>query len=78
MSLLFKEYEDIGIINFKNFWICCIKRLLLVVFVLIVVVGIVILLLYFEYIVRVKYDMIVVIFYVFNWWYIVKDVNYFE
>lgn len=78
ISLLFKEYDDMGIIKLKSFWICCLKCLLLVVIVLLMVVGIVILLLKLENIIRVKYDIIVVIFYVLNWWYIVKDVNYFE
>ena len=77
-SLLLKEYEDTGTINLKNFWIRRIKRLLPAVFALIVVVGIATLLLHPEHIVRVKHDMIAAIFYVSNWWYIAKDVNYFE
>lgn len=77
-SLLLKEYEETGIINLKNFWLRRLKRLVPAVLVLLLVVGIATLLFKSEDIVRVKHDIIAAIFYVSNWWYIAKDVNYFE
>ncbi len=77
-SLLLKEYEETGIINLKSFWIRRIKRLLPAVLALLIVVGFATLVLEPDNIVRVKHDIIAAIFYVSNWWYIAKDVNYFE
>jgi peptidoglycan/LPS O-acetylase OafA/YrhL len=77
-SLLLKEYEETGIINLKNFWLRRLKRLVPAVLALLLVVGIATLLFKSEDIVRVKHDIIAAIFYVSNWWYIAKDVNYFE
>ena len=77
-SLLLKEYEETGIINLKNFWIRRIKRLLPAVLALLIVVGLATLILEPDNIVRVKHDIVAAIFYVSNWWYIAKDVNYFE
>ncbi|MFI8538126.1 acyltransferase family protein [Staphylococcus pasteuri] len=77
-SLLLKEYEENGIINLKNFWLRRLKRLVPAVLALLLVVGIATLLFKSEEIVRVKHDIIAAIFYVSNWWYIAKDVNYFE
>lgn len=77
-SLLLKEYDDTGIIKLKSFWICRLKRLLPAVIVLLMVVGTATLLLKSDNIIRVKHDIIAAIFYVSNWWYIAKDVNYFE
>lgn len=77
-SLLLKEYDDTGIIKLKSFWIRRLKRLLPAVIVLLMVVGTATLLLKSDNIIRVKHDIIAAIFYVSNWWYIAKDVNYFE
>lgn len=77
-SLLIKEYEETGIINLRRFWERRIKRLLPAVIVLLMVVGAATLLLKPDNIVRVKHDIFAAIFYVSNWWYIAKDVNYFE
>lgn len=77
-SLLLKEYDDTGIIKLKSFWIRRLKRLLSAVIVLLMVVGTATLLLKSDNIIRVKHDIIAAIFYVSNWWYIAKDVNYFE
>lgn len=77
-SLLLKEYDDTGIIKLKSFWIRRLKRLLPAVIVLLIVVGTATLLLKSDNIIRVKHDIIAAIFYVSNWWYIAKDVNYFE
>ncbi|HCU9625470.1 TPA: acetyltransferase [Staphylococcus aureus] len=77
-SLLLKEYDDTGIIKLKSFWIRRLKRLLPAVVVLLMVVGTATLLLKSDNIIRVKHDIIAAIFYVSNWWYIAKDVNYFE
>lgn len=77
-SLLLKEYDDTGIIKLKSFWIRRLKRLLPAVIVLLMVVGTATLLLKSDNIIRVKHDIIAAIFYVSNWWYIEKDVNYFE
>lgn len=77
-SLLLKEYDDTGIIKLKSFWIRHLKRLLPAVIVLLMVVGTATLLLKSDNIIRVKHDIIAAIFYVSNWWYIAKDVNYFE
>ncbi|MBE5666881.1 acetyltransferase [Staphylococcus sp. SS251] len=77
-SLLLKEFEDTGIIKLKSFWIRRLKRLLPAVVVLLMVVGTATLLLKSDNIIRVKHDIIAAIFYVSNWWYIAKDVNYFE
>lgn len=75
-SLLLKEYDDTGIIKLKSFWIRRLKRLLPAVIVLLMVVGTATLLLKSDNIIRVKHDIIAAIFYVSNWWYIAKDVNY--
>lgn len=77
-SLLLKEYDGTGIIKLKSFWIRRLKRLLPAVIVLLMVVGTATLLLKSDNIIRVKHDIIAAIFYVSNWWYIAKDVNYFE
>lgn len=77
-SLLLKEYDDTGIIKLKSFWIRRLKRLLPAVIVLLMVVGTATLLLKSDNIIRVKHDIIAAIFYVSNWRYIAKDVNYFE
>lgn len=77
-SLLLKEYDDTGIIKLKSFWIRRLKRLLPAVIVLLMVVGTATLLLKSDNIISVKHDIIAAIFYVSNWWYIAKDVNYFE
>ncbi|MCI2773507.1 acyltransferase family protein [Staphylococcus petrasii] len=77
-SLLLKEYEETGIINLKQFWIRRIKRLLPAVLALLLVVGLATLIFEPQQIVRVKHDMLAALFYVSNWWYIAKDVNYFE
>ncbi|HFG0368210.1 TPA: acyltransferase family protein [Staphylococcus aureus] len=77
-SLLLKEYGDTGIIKLKRFWIRRLKRLLPAVIVLLMIVGTATLLLKSDNIIRVKHDIIATIFYVSNWWYIAKDVNYFE
>lgn len=77
-SLLLKEYDDTGIIKLKSFWIRRLKRLLPAVIVLLMVVGTATLLLKSDNIIRVKHDIIAAIFYVSNWWYIAKGVNYFE
>lgn len=77
-SLLLKEYDDTGIIKLKSFWIRRLKRLLPAVIVFLMVVGTATLLLKSDNIIRVKHDIIAAIFYVSNWWYIAKDVNYFE
>lgn len=77
-SLLLKEYDDTGIIKLKSFWIRRLKRLLPAVIVLLMVVGTATLLLKSDNIIRIKHDIIAAIFYVSNWWYIAKDVNYFE
>lgn len=77
-SLLLKEYDDTGIVKLKSFWIRRLKRLLPAVIVLLMVVGTATLLLKSDNIIRVKHDIIAAIFYVSNWWYIAKDVNYFE
>lgn len=77
-SLLLKEYDDTGIIKLKSFWIRRLKRLLPAVIVLLMVVGTATLLLKSDNIIRVKHDITAAIFYVSNWWYIAKDVNYFE
>ena len=73
-----KEYEERGIISLKQFWIRRVKRLLPAVVALLIVVGIATLIFEPQQIVRVKHDIIVALFYVSNWWYIAKDVNYFE
>ncbi|MCJ1656777.1 acyltransferase family protein [Staphylococcus sp. NRL 16/872] len=77
-SLLLKEYEENGIINLKRFWIRRIKRLLPAVLALLIVIGLATLIFEPQQIVRVKHDMFAALFYVSNWWYIAKDVNYFE
>lgn len=77
-SLLLKEYEETGIINLKNFWIRRIKRLLPAVLALLIIVGLATLIFEPDNIVRVKHDIVTAIFYVSNWWFIAKDVNYFE
>ncbi|MFC0136646.1 acyltransferase [Staphylococcus petrasii] len=77
-SLLLKEYEETGIINLKQFWMRRIKRLLPAVLALLLVVGLATLIFEPQQIVRVKHDMLAALFYVSNWWYIAKDVNYFE
>ena len=77
-SLLLREYEEKGIINLKQFWIRRIKRLLPAVIALLITVGIATLLFEPRQIIRVKHDIIAALFYVSNWWYIAKDVNYFE
>ena len=77
-SLLLKEYEERGIISLKQFWIRRVKRLLPAVVALLIVVGIATLIFEPQQIVRVKHDIIAALFYVSNWWYIAKDVNYFE
>lgn len=77
-SLLLREYEEKGIINLKQFWIRRIKRLLPAVIALLITVGIATLLFEPQQIIRVKHDIIAALFYVSNWWYIAKDVNYFE
>ncbi|UDI78725.1 acetyltransferase [Staphylococcus taiwanensis] len=77
-SLLIKEYEEKGIINLRQFWTRRIKRLLPAVIALLIVVGIATLIFEPQEIVRVKHDIIAALFYVSNWWYIAKDVNYFE
>ncbi|MCE5096457.1 acetyltransferase [Staphylococcus devriesei] len=77
-SLLLKEYEEKGIINLRQFWIRRIKRLLPAVVTLLMVVGIATLIFEPQQIVRVKHDILAALFYVSNWWYIAKDVNYFE
>ena len=45
---------------------------------LLITVGIMTLLFEPQQIIRVKHDIIAALFYVSNWWYIAKDVNYFE
>ncbi|GGG88338.1 acetyltransferase [Staphylococcus pragensis] len=77
-SLLLKEYEETGIINLRQFWTRRIKRLLPAVLALLLVVGLATLIFEPQQIVRVKHDMLAALFYVSNWWYIAKDVNYFE
>lgn len=77
-SLLLKEYEETGTINLKQFWIRRIKRL--VPAVLFLLLSVIALTLIFEpsYIVKIKHDAIAAFFYLSNWWYIAKDINYFE
>ena len=77
-SLLLKEYEETGVINLKDFWLRRIKRLLPAVLALLIIVGLATLIFQPDNIVKVKHDIIASIFYVSNWWYIAKDVNYFE
>ena len=73
-----KEYEERGIISLKQFWIRRVKGYFQRVVALLIVVGIATLIFEPQQIVRVKHDIIVALFYVSNWWYIAKDVNYFE
>ena len=74
----FKGIRREQIISLKQFWIRRVKRLLPAVVALLIVVGIATLIFEPQQIVRVKHDIIAALFYVSNWWYIAKDVNYFE
>lgn len=71
ISLLLSEYYRNNFINLVNFWFRRFKWLILVMMFVVMVVLIYILLFKFELIISIKYDVIVVFFYVFNWWYII-------
>lgn len=77
-SLLLKEYEETGIIRLKRFWIRRIKRLLPALMIVLMTVGTLTLWLKPSEIIRVKHDIYAALLYVSNWWYIARDVDYFE
>lgn len=65
-SLLLKEYDDTGIIKLKSFWIRRLKRLLPAVIVLLMVVGTATLLLKSDNIIRVKHDIILLRYFMYQ------------
>ena len=77
-SLLLIEYKKNGSIDLKKFWTRRIKRLIPAMVFVVSIVTIVTLILQREEIIRVKHDAFAALFYVSNWWYIAKDVNYFD
>ncbi|WP_114603738.1 acyltransferase family protein [Staphylococcus sp. EZ-P03] len=77
-SLLLIEYKQTGTISLKRFWYRRVKRLIPAMLFVVSVTTILTLLFQREEIVKVKHDAIAAIFYVSNWWYIAKDVNYFD
>lgn len=77
-SLLLIEYNQTGSISLKKFWYRRVKRLIPAMLFVVSVTTILTLLLQRAEIIRVKQDAIAAIFYVSNWWYIAKDVNYFD
>ena len=77
-SLLLIEHHQTGTISLKRFWYRRIKRLIPAMLFVVSVTTIFTLLFQRDEILRVKQDAIAAIFYVSNWWYIAKDVNYFD
>lgn len=77
-SLLLTEYHNTGKIKLMSFWLRRVKRLIPAV--LFLVMGVIVLSLIFmpTEIQKVRADSIAAIFYVSNWWYIMKNVDYFE
>ncbi|MGV3173308.1 acyltransferase family protein [Staphylococcus simulans] len=77
-SLLLIEHHQTGTISLKRFWYRRVKRLIPAMLFVVSVTTIFTLLFQRDEILRVKQDAIAAIFYVSNWWYIAKDVNYFD
>ena len=77
-SLLLHEYSETGRIDLKNFWIRRFKRLIpAVVFLLMVLVSYMALF-HLERLMAIKSDVFAALVYMSNWWFIIKDVSYFE
>lgn len=77
-SLLLIEHHQTGTISLKRFWYRRIRRLIPAMLFVVSVTTIFTLLFQRDEILRVKQDAVAAIFYVSNWWYIAKDVNYFD
>lgn len=77
-SLLILEFEEKGYIDLKAFWLRRIKRLIPALLFLLSIVLVYVVIFKAELLVDFKTDMLAALFYVSNWWYIIKDVDYFD
>ncbi|MCU5746657.1 acetyltransferase [Staphylococcus sp. SQ8-PEA] len=77
-SLLLSEHQLTGSINLFDFWKRRIKRLIPAVLFLLAIVLTYTIVFEPRFILKIKGDIIAAFFYVSNWWYIFKNVDYFD
>lgn len=77
-SLLLIEWDNNGSINLPQFWLRRIRRLFPAIVLVVLVVGILCIIFNHALFTKLREDMWAALCWVTNWWYILRDVSYFE